>query len=123
MAAPPEDHQQPLRQRLLTDTGAGHGRRDRAGGPFTPDRGLARDLRLAAVWPVDGQHHPAGMVLDRAESVPQPDLAARRSQRLAQPLHQLMLRVTAVGAPVCQGGILDHHRFSRGAELAPVVLD
>jgi hypothetical protein len=37
--------------------------------------------------------------------------------------HQLVLRVDVVRSPAGQGGILQHHRLARGAELAAVILD
>src|SRR6202042_1221914 len=90
---------------------------------LTPGRGLAGELRLGAAWPLDRQDDVAGTRPDPAHGVAEPDLAACFGQRFTQPLHQLVRRVDVVRTPAGQGGILQHHRFARRAELTAVILD
>jgi hypothetical protein len=59
----------------------------------------------------------------RPDRLPEPDHAARFGQGVAQPLHQQVLRIDVMRPSAGQGGVLQHHRFAWGAELAAMVLD
>ena len=109
------------RPQLLIDLGLGHGRRDEAARSIAPDCGLAPDLRRLTVWPLDRQFDSAGILGHRPDGMPEPDLAACRGQRLAQPLHQLMLRVDVVRPPAGQGGVVQQHRLVRRTELGAMI--
>ena len=113
--------QEPSRQQLLIDLGLRHGPRDEAARSIAPDRGLAPDLRRLTVRPLNRQYDSAGILGHRPDGMGEPDLAACRGQCLAQPLHQLMLRVDVVRPPAGQGRILQQHRLVRRAELGAVI--